>query len=106
LFSDDLPLIDLKSTLPLVESAILFRSGVFFTLGSKDLAKAGGTIKKGGKSVKQFYKSPVNRYTPAFLFSDDLPLIDLKSTLPLVESAILFRSGVFFTLIEKNSRFH
>nr|MDH3082444.1 hypothetical protein [Bacillus subtilis] len=36
--------------------------------GSKDLAKVGkatgGTIKKSGQSVKQFVKSPVNRYTP------------------------------------------
>ncbi|MDR4436041.1 ribonuclease YeeF family protein [Bacillus tequilensis] len=59
--------------------------------GSKDLAKvgkaAGGTIKKGGKSVKQFVKSPVNRYTPALegILQDAEKTINVKNT-PLLKS--------------------
>ncbi|MUG00693.1 hypothetical protein ECC01_06385 [Bacillus tequilensis] len=59
--------------------------------GSKDLAKvgktAGGTIKKGGKSVKQFVKSPVNRYTPALegILQDAENTINVKNT-PLLKS--------------------
>ncbi|WP_440620850.1 ribonuclease YeeF family protein [Bacillus subtilis] len=59
--------------------------------GSKDLAKVGkaasGTIKKGGKSVKQFVKSPVNRYTPALegILQDAEKTINVKNT-PLLKS--------------------
>lgn len=59
--------------------------------GSKDLAKvgkgAGGTIKKGGQSVKQFVKSPVNRYTPALegILQDAEKTINVKNT-PLLKS--------------------
>ncbi|TWH27566.1 hypothetical protein L609_000300000330 [Bacillus subtilis J22] len=59
--------------------------------GSKDLAKvgkaAGGTIKKGGKSVKQFVNSPVNRYTPALegILQDAEKTINVKNT-PLLKS--------------------
>ncbi|MBG9488376.1 T7SS effector LXG polymorphic toxin [Bacillus subtilis] len=59
--------------------------------GSKDLAKVGkaasGTIKKGGKSVKQFVKSPVNRYTPALegILQDAENTINVKNT-PLLKS--------------------
>ncbi|MGD1414300.1 ribonuclease YeeF family protein [Bacillus stercoris] len=59
--------------------------------GSKDLAKVGkvasGTIKKGGKSVKQFAKSPVNRYTPALegILQDTEKTINVKNT-PLLKS--------------------
>ncbi|MGG0025187.1 T7SS effector LXG polymorphic toxin [Bacillus inaquosorum] len=58
--------------------------------GSKDLAKVGkaasGTIKKGGKSVKQFVKSPVNRYTPALegILQDAENTINVKNT-PLLK---------------------
>ncbi|MCY9196013.1 T7SS effector LXG polymorphic toxin [Bacillus atrophaeus] len=58
---------------------------------SKDLAKVGkaanGTIKKGGKSVKQFVKSPVNRYTPALegILQDAEKTINVKNT-PLLKS--------------------
>ncbi|KAF1341726.1 ribonuclease YeeF family protein [Bacillus subtilis] len=59
--------------------------------GSKDLATvgkvAGGTVKKGGKSVKQFVKSPVNRYTPALegILQDAENTINVKNT-PLLKS--------------------
>ncbi|MCY8208348.1 T7SS effector LXG polymorphic toxin [Bacillus subtilis] len=59
--------------------------------GSKDLANvgkaAGGTIKKGGQSVKQFVKSPVNRYTPALegILQDAEKTINVKNT-PLLKS--------------------
>ncbi|MDF4197724.1 ribonuclease YeeF family protein [Bacillus subtilis] len=59
--------------------------------GSKDLAKVGktasDTIKKGGKSVKQFVKSPVNRYTPALegILQDAENTINVKNT-PLLKS--------------------
>ncbi|WMW42085.1 T7SS effector LXG polymorphic toxin [Bacillus subtilis] len=59
--------------------------------GSKDLAKVGkaasGTIKKGGKSVKQFVNSPVNRYTPALegILQDAEKTINVKNT-PLLKS--------------------
>ncbi|WP_276735239.1 T7SS effector LXG polymorphic toxin [Bacillus sp. (in: firmicutes)] len=59
--------------------------------GSKDLAKVGkaasGTIKQGGKSVKQFVKSPVNRYTPALegILQDVEKTINAKNT-PLLKS--------------------
>ncbi|QOJ83051.1 ribonuclease YeeF family protein [Bacillus subtilis] len=59
--------------------------------GSKDLAKVGkaasGPIKKGGKSVKQFVKSPVNRYTPALegILQDAENTINVKNT-PLLKS--------------------
>ncbi|MCA1213818.1 hypothetical protein LC728_05405 [Bacillus amyloliquefaciens] len=59
--------------------------------GSKDLAKVGetasDTIKKGGKSVKQFVKSPVNRYTPALegILQDAEKTINVKNT-PLLKS--------------------
>ncbi|MGY0654750.1 RNase A-like domain-containing protein [Bacillus subtilis] len=59
--------------------------------GSKDLAKvvkaASDTIKKGGKSVKQFVKSPVNRYTPALegILQDAENTINVKNT-PLLKS--------------------
>ncbi|MEC1584616.1 T7SS effector LXG polymorphic toxin [Bacillus spizizenii] len=59
--------------------------------GSKDLAKvgkaAGGTIKKSGQSVKQFVKSPVNRYTPALegILQDAENTINVKNT-PLLKS--------------------
>ncbi|MBY4603464.1 hypothetical protein KM195_07075 [Bacillus sp. SPARC3] len=59
--------------------------------GSKDLATVGkaasGTIKKGGKSVKQFVKSPVNRYTPALegILQDAENTINVKNT-PLLKS--------------------
>ncbi|MGP9038097.1 ribonuclease YeeF family protein [Bacillus stercoris] len=59
--------------------------------GSKDLAKVGktasDTIKKGGKSVKQFVKSPVNRYTPALegILQDTENTINVKNT-PLLKS--------------------
>ncbi|QIW80202.1 ribonuclease YeeF family protein [Bacillus tequilensis] len=59
--------------------------------GSKDLAKVGkatsGTIKQGGKSVKQFVKSPVNRYTPALegILQDAEKTINVKNT-PLLKS--------------------
>ncbi|WP_069838983.1 ribonuclease YeeF family protein [Bacillus sp. F56] len=59
--------------------------------GSKDLAKVGktasDTIKKGGKSVKQFVKSPVNRYTPALegILQDAEETINVKNT-PLLKS--------------------
>ncbi|MBN7744743.1 hypothetical protein JYA35_19370 [Bacillus velezensis] len=59
--------------------------------GSKDFAKVGktasGTIKKGGKSVKQFVKSPVNRYTPALegILQDAEKTINVKNT-PLLKS--------------------
>ncbi|MEC0251793.1 ribonuclease YeeF family protein [Bacillus halotolerans] len=59
--------------------------------GSKDLGKVGkatsGTIKKGGKSVKQFVKSPVNRYTPALegILQDAEKTINVKNT-PLLKS--------------------
>ncbi|MHC5546189.1 T7SS effector LXG polymorphic toxin [Bacillus subtilis] len=59
--------------------------------GSKDLATVGkaasGTIKKGGKSVKQFVKSPVNRYTPALegILQDAEKTINVKNT-PLLKS--------------------
>ncbi|UUI85585.1 T7SS effector LXG polymorphic toxin [Bacillus halotolerans] len=59
--------------------------------GSKDLAKVGkatsGTIKKGGKSVKQFVKPPVNRYTPALegILQDAEKTINVKNT-PLLKS--------------------
>ncbi|MCM3015401.1 T7SS effector LXG polymorphic toxin [Bacillus subtilis] len=59
--------------------------------GSKDLATvgkvAGGTIKKGGQSVKQFVKSPVNRYTPALegILQDAEKTINVKNT-PLLKS--------------------
>ncbi|MDM5301913.1 T7SS effector LXG polymorphic toxin [Bacillus subtilis] len=59
--------------------------------GSKDLAKVGkaasGTIKKGGKSVKQFVKSPDNRYTPALegILQDADKTINVKNT-PLLKS--------------------
>ncbi|MCY8514597.1 ribonuclease YeeF family protein [Bacillus atrophaeus] len=58
---------------------------------SKDLAKVGkavgGTIKKGGQSVKQFVKSPVNRYTPALegILQDAENTINVKNT-PLLKS--------------------
>ncbi len=61
--------------------------------GSKDLAKVGkaasGTIKKGGKSVKQFVKSPVNRYTPALegILQDAENTINVKNT-PLLKSIV------------------
>ncbi|MCI3194766.1 ribonuclease YeeF family protein [Bacillus sp. HU-1818] len=61
------------------------------TTGSKDLAKVGkavgGTIKKGGPSVKQFVKSPVNRYTPALegILQDAENTINVKNT-PLLKS--------------------
>ncbi|UQZ41480.1 ribonuclease YeeF family protein [Bacillus subtilis] len=59
--------------------------------GSKDLATVGktasDTIKKGGKSVKQFVKSPVNRYTPALegILQDAENTINVKNT-PLLKS--------------------
>lgn len=59
--------------------------------GSKDVAKVGkaasGTIKKGGHSVKQFVKSPVNRYTPALegILQDAKNTINVKNT-PLLKS--------------------
>ncbi|MBY0125836.1 ribonuclease YeeF family protein [Bacillus subtilis] len=59
--------------------------------GSKDVAKVGkaasGTIKKGGHSVKQFVKSPVNRYTPALegILQDAENTINVKKT-PLLKS--------------------
>ncbi|WP_268540608.1 T7SS effector LXG polymorphic toxin [Bacillus atrophaeus] len=59
--------------------------------GSKDLAKVGktasDTIKKGGKSVKQFVKSPVNRYTPALegILQEAEKTINVKNT-PLLKS--------------------
>ncbi|CAF1811648.1 ribonuclease YeeF family protein [Bacillus subtilis] len=59
--------------------------------GSKDLAKVGktasDTIKKGVKSVKQFVKSPVNRYTPALegILQDAENTINVKNT-PLLKS--------------------
>ncbi|MFC8052658.1 T7SS effector LXG polymorphic toxin, partial [Bacillus subtilis] len=72
--------------------------------GSKDLAKVGkaasGPIKKGGKSVKQFVKSPVNRYTPALegILQDAENTINVKNT-PLLKriaenekSSVLFKS--------------
>ncbi|WP_069839411.1 ribonuclease YeeF family protein [Bacillus sp. F56] len=61
--------------------------------GSKDLAKVGktasDTIKKGGKSVKQFVKSPVNRYTPALegILQDAENTINVKNT-PLLKSIV------------------
>ncbi|MHA7765872.1 T7SS effector LXG polymorphic toxin [Bacillus atrophaeus] len=59
--------------------------------GSKDLAKvgkaAGGAIKQGGQSVKQFVKSPVNRYTPTLegILQDAEKTINVKNT-PLLKS--------------------
>ncbi|MEG7378789.1 T7SS effector LXG polymorphic toxin [Bacillus subtilis] len=61
--------------------------------GSKDLAKvgkaAGGTIKKSGQSVKQFVKSPVNRYTPVLegILQDVEKTINAKNT-PLLKSIV------------------
>ncbi|MCR1990831.1 T7SS effector LXG polymorphic toxin [Bacillus subtilis] len=72
--------------------------------GSKDVAKVGkaasGTIKKGGHSVKQFVKSPVNRHTPALegILQDAENTINVKNT-PLLKriaenekSSVLFKS--------------
>ncbi|PJZ01100.1 hypothetical protein CPT06_05685 [Bacillus vallismortis] len=59
--------------------------------GSKDLAKVGkatgGTTKKGVQSVKQFVKSPVNRYTPALegILQNAENTINVKNT-PLLKS--------------------
>ncbi|MEC2333062.1 ribonuclease YeeF family protein [Bacillus subtilis] len=73
-------------------SLLLLKGGKSsISTGSKDLAKvgkaAGGTVKKGGKSVKQFVKSPVNRYTPALegILQDAENTINVKNT-PLLKS--------------------
>ncbi|CAI6251915.1 Ribonuclease YeeF family protein [Bacillus subtilis] len=75
-----------------VGSLLLLKGGKSsVSTGSKDLATvgkaAGGTIKKGGQSVKQFVKSPVNRYTPALegILQDAENTINVKNT-PLLKS--------------------
>ena len=73
--------------------------------GSKDLAKVGGTIKKGGKSVKQFYKSPVNRYTPALegILQDAEHTINVKNTPLLKGIADSTKDRVLFKSINGKS---
>ncbi|WP_446476203.1 T7SS effector LXG polymorphic toxin [Bacillus velezensis] len=73
--------------------------------GSKDLAKVGGTIKKGGKSVKQFYKSPVNRYTPALegILQDAENTINVKNTPLLKRIADSTKGSVLFKSINGKS---
>ncbi|MEC1260962.1 T7SS effector LXG polymorphic toxin [Bacillus swezeyi] len=59
--------------------------------GSKDLVKAGKTavskVKKADKSVKQFVKPPINRYTPALegILQDAPNSINVKNTPPILK---------------------
>nr|WGD63843.1 EndoU domain-containing protein [Bacillus subtilis] len=80
--------------------------------GSKDLAKvgkvAGGTIKKSGQSVKQFVKSPVNRYTPVLegILQDAENTINVKNTPLLKRIAEKEKSSVLFKSEKPNGGNH